>query len=203
MEENGGEQDYDYLFKLLLVGESGVGKTCLLHRFADNTFQESYISTIGVDFKIKRITHHDKLLKLQLWDTAGQDRFRSITTSFYRGAHGILLVYDVTDTPSFLKVKGWIQEIKEKAPEGITIFLVGNKIDKTGKRLVEVNDAKELANGIKIPYMETSAMSGTGVNEVFMSLIDKVYQQNQTQNTSEEELSKQIRVVDQESGCKC
>merc|ERR1712006_60493 len=97
--------EYDYLFKLLLIGDSGVGKSCLLLRFADDTYTESYISTIGVDFKIRTINLDGKCVKLQIWDTAGQERFRTITSSYYRGAHGIIVVYDVTDRETFNNVK--------------------------------------------------------------------------------------------------
>merc|ERR1712159_656276 len=100
--------EYDYLFKLLLIGDSGVGKSCLLFRFADDTYQESYISTIGVDFKIRTVELEGKTIKLQIWDTAGQERFRTITSSYYRGAHGIIVVYDVTDQESFNNVKTWL-----------------------------------------------------------------------------------------------
>jgi len=173
------DSDYDFLFKILIVGESGVGKSCLLLRFSDDTFTESFISTIGVDFKIKRVTMNDKNgnpknLKLQIWDTAGQDRFRTITTSYYRGAHGIILTYDVTDPNSFLKIRSWLEEIKEHAPSHTVVMLIGNKADKTEKRAVDQKEAQALADKLGLKYNETSAKTGTGVTEVFTNLTEEI-----------------------------
>lgn len=134
--------EYDYLFKLLLIGDSGVGKSCLLLRFADDTYNESYISTIGVDFKIRTIELEGKTVKLQIWDTAGQERFRTITSSYYRGAHGIIVLYDVTDQDTFNNVKQWLQEIDRYATEGVNKLLVGNKNDLEQKRVVSTETAK-------------------------------------------------------------
>ena len=134
--------EYDYLFKLLLIGDSGVGKSCLLLRFADDTYTESYISTIGVDFKIRTIELDGKTIKLQIWDTAGQERFRTITSSYYRGAHGIIVVFDVTDQESFNNVKQWLHEIDRYACANVKKLLVGNKCDLTTKKQVEYNAAK-------------------------------------------------------------
>lgn len=132
----------DYLFKLLLIGDSGVGKSCLLLRFADDTYTESYISTIGVDFKIRTIDLDGKTIKLQIWDTAGQERFRTITSSYYRGAHGIIVVYDCTDQETFNNVKQWLEEIDRYACDNVNKLLVGNKCDLHTKKVVDYTTAK-------------------------------------------------------------
>jgi Ras-related protein Rab-1A len=166
--------EYDYLFKLLLIGDSGVGKSCLLLRFADDTYTESYISTIGVDFKIRTIELEGKTVKLQIWDTAGQERFRTITSSYYRGAHGIIVVYDVTDTDTFTNVKQWLQEIDRYASEGVNKLLVGNKSDLTTKKVVEYSVAKEFADQLGIPFLETSAKSATNVEQAFLTMAKQI-----------------------------
>ncbi|KAJ1619060.1 P-loop containing nucleoside triphosphate hydrolase protein [Pavlovales sp. CCMP2436] len=125
----GMKPDYDYLFILVLIGDSGVGKSCLLLRFADDTWMDSYISTIGVDFKIRTIELDGKTIKLQIWDTAGQERFRTISSTYYRGAHGIIVVYDVTNGHSFGSVTEWLAEINKYARENVSKLLVGNKSD--------------------------------------------------------------------------
>ncbi|CAG2108537.1 unnamed protein product [Medioppia subpectinata] len=166
--------EYDYLFKLLLIGDSGVGKSCLLLRFADDTYTESYISTIGVDFKIRTIELDGKTIKLQIWDTAGQERFRTITSSYYRGAHGIIVVYDVTDLESFNNVKQWLQEIDRYACDNVNKLLVGNKCDLTAKKVVEFAAAKEFAENLGIPFLETSAKSATNVEQAFLTMAAEI-----------------------------
>merc|ERR1719242_3009091 len=126
---SGKQRDYDYLFKLVLIGDSGVGKSCLLLRFADDAFTESYISTIGVDFRFRTVKIDKKTVKLQIWDTAGQERFRTITSAYYRGADGIIMVYDVTNYESFDHVEEWLSEVDRYANEGTAKLLVGNKAD--------------------------------------------------------------------------
>lgn len=166
--------EYDYLFKLLLIGDSGVGKSCLLLRFADDTYTESYISTIGVDFKIRTIELDGKTIKLQIWDTAGQERFRTITSSYYRGAHGIIVVYDVTDQESFNNVKQWLQEIDRYASENVNKLLVGNKCDLTTKKVVDFTTAKEYADQLGVPFLETSAKNATNVEQAFMTMAAEI-----------------------------
>mmetsp|Transcript_5106 Transcript_5106/g.10579 ORF Transcript_5106/g.10579 Transcript_5106/m.10579 type:complete len:203 (+) Transcript_5106:1698-2306(+) len=173
--------EYDYLFKLLLIGDSGVGKSCLLLRFADDTYTESYISTIGVDFKIRTIEMDGKTIKLQIWDTAGQERFRTITSSYYRGAHGIIIVYDVTDQESFDNVKTWLQEIDRYAADKVNTLLVGNKSDLTNKRVVSYEAAKEFADSVEMEFLETSAKNSTNVEKAFMVMASQIKQRMASQ----------------------
>eukprot|EP01133_Synstelium_polycarpum_P010862 gene10862-12655_t len=165
---------FHYLFKLLLIGDSGVGKSCLLLRFADDTYSESFISTIGVDFKIRTIELNGKTIKLQIWDTAGQERFRTITSSYYRGAHGIIVVYDVTDRVTFDNVRQWLQEIDRFACESVNKLLVGNKSDLVAKKVVDYNTAKAFADQLQIPFLETSAKQSTNVEQAFMTMATEI-----------------------------
>jgi Ras-related protein Rab-1A len=164
----------DFLFKLLLIGDSGVGKSCLLLRFADDTYTESYISTIGVDFKIRTIELDGKCIKLQIWDTAGQERFRTITSSYYRGAHGIIIVYDITDQDSYENVKQWLNEIERYANEKVDKLLVGNKADLEDKRKVQADAAKEYASSHDINFLETSAKEKLNVERSFMKIAAQI-----------------------------
>jgi Ras-related protein Rab-1A len=166
--------EYDYLFKLLLIGDSGVGKSCLLLRFADDTYTDSYISTIGVDFKIRTVDLDTKTIKLQIWDTAGQERFRTITSSYYRGAHGIIIVYDITDKESFDNVRQWLFEIDRYASENVCKLLVGNKADLGNKRAVEYDQAKAFADELSIPFLETSAKNATNVEQAFLTMAAQI-----------------------------
>jgi len=170
--------DYDYLFKLLLIGDSGVGKSCLLLRFADDSFTDNYISTIGVDFKIRTIDLEGKVVKLQIWDTAGQERFRTITAAYYRNAQGIIVVYDVTDNDTFVNVKTWLQEIARYATDGVEKLLVGNKSDLTSKKTVEYSVAKEFADSIGVPFMEASAKDSINVEQAFITMTKLIKEKN-------------------------
>ncbi|KAG6850173.1 GTPase Ypt2 [Arthromyces matolae] len=161
---------YDFLIKLLLIGDSGVGKSCLLLRFCDDAWTPSFITTIGIDFKIRTIELDGKRIKLQIWDTAGQERFRTITTAYYRGAMGILLVYDVTNETSFNNIRTWHANIEQHASEGVNKILIGNKSDWTDKKVVTEEQGRELAAELGIKFMETSAKANDGVEEAFFAL---------------------------------
>ncbi|CAD5111737.1 DgyrCDS1022 [Dimorphilus gyrociliatus] len=180
-------RSYDYLFKLLLIGDSGVGKTCVLFRFSEDAFNATFISTIGIDFKIRTIEIDAKKIKLQIWDTAGQERFRTITTAYYRGAMGIMLVYDITNERSFQNINNWIKNIAEHASADVEKMILGNKCDMEDKRKVSKERGENLAveNGIK--FMETSAKQSHNVEEAFFTLardikakMDKKLQQEKT-----------------------
>jgi len=166
--------DYDFLFKILLIGDSGVGKSCLLLRFADDTYTENYISTIGVDFKIRTLEIDGKTVKLQIWDTAGQERFRTITSSYYRGAHGIIIVYDVTNNESFGNVEQWLQEIERYASENVDKLLVGNKCDLETKKVVTNEVGERFAKSVGMKFVETSAKVSTNVEEAFLAMATQI-----------------------------
>lgn len=166
--------DYEYLFKLLLIGNSGVGKSCILMRYADNSFTENFFNTIGVDFKIKTISLHDQVIKMQIWDTAGQDRFRTLTSSYYRGAHGIIIVYDVTNRDSFDNVRIWMQEIEKFASENVNKLLVGNKSDLEEQREVTYDEGVELAKKFDIPFLEVSAKNALHVDDTFTTMAEEI-----------------------------
>ncbi|XP_038640262.1 ras-related protein Rab-8-like isoform X2 [Scyliorhinus canicula] len=161
---------YDHLFKLLLIGDSGVGKTCLLFRFCDDAFTTTFISTIGIDFKIKTVEFDGKKIKLQIWDTAGHERFRTITSAYYRGAMGIMLVYDITQAKSFDNVKNWIRDIEEHASTDVERMILGNKCDVNEKRQVPKEQGEKLAIDYGIKFLETSAKSSINVEEAFSTL---------------------------------
>ncbi|CAL8138623.1 unnamed protein product [Orchesella dallaii] len=163
-------KSYDYLFKLLLIGDSGVGKTCVLFRFSEDAFNSTFISTIGIDFKIRTIELDGKKIKLQIWDTAGQERFRTITTAYYRGAMGIMLVYDITNEKSFENIKNWIRNIEEHAAPDVQKMILGNKCDMNDKRVVSKERGEQLALEYGIRFMETSAKNSHNVEEAFYIL---------------------------------
>jgi len=159
---------YDYLFKFIIIGDAATGKSCLLHRFIDNKFKENSAHTIGVEFGSKIIEVGGQRIKLQVWDTAGQERFRSVTRSYYRGAAGTILVYDITNRESYNHVSSWLNDARALANPDISIVLVGNKIDLASEREVTFLEASRFAQENDLMFLETSALTGEGVGEVFL-----------------------------------
>jgi len=183
------KRDYDYLFKLVLIGDSGVGKSSLLLRFADDSFTDTFISTIGVDFRFRTVRSEKKIVKLQIWDTAGQERFRTITSAYYRGADGIIMVYDVTNQESFDHVNEWLNEVNRYASEDTCKLLVGNKSDKVNEKVVDYDTAAAFASDLNITFLESSAKSAKNVEEAFMTMASELIRLkeekgNDTTNTS-------------------
>ena len=163
------------VYKVLLLGDSAVGKTCFLLKYTDKTFQEIHMSTIGLDYRLKNMKlKSGKNIKLQIWDTAGQDRFRAITKNYYKGANGIILIYDVTSSKTYDNVKSWVSQIREEASPNVVVYLCGNKIDMTNEREISPEDGKKLAEEFGFPFIETSAKTGININETFEDLVERI-----------------------------
>ncbi|KAI5657219.1 hypothetical protein M9H77_26012 [Catharanthus roseus] len=169
------DEDYDYLFKVVLIGDSGVGKSNLLSRFTRNEFSQESKSTIGVEFATRSIQVDDKVVKAQIWDTAGQERYRAITSAYYRGAVGALLVYDVTRHVTYENVERWLKELRDHTDVNIVIMLVGNKADLRHLRAVPTTDAKAFAERENTFFMETSALEAFNVENAFTEVLTQIY----------------------------
>ena len=169
------QNNYDYALKILVIGDNYVGKTSLIQRFSDDIFIENYCSSIGIYFKIKIIEIDDKLIKVQVWDPCiGNDRFRNLRTSFYRGTLGIIITYDITDKQNFIDLRKWIDEILRKAALETRIILVGNKCDLSNERKVTEEEGKKLTDEFGMLFFETSAKTGYNVNFAFETLIEDI-----------------------------
>ncbi|XP_021522918.2 ras-related protein Rab-26 [Aotus nancymaae] len=174
-----GGDFYDVAFKVMLVGDSGVGKTCLLVRFKDGAFLAgTFISTVGIDFRNKVLDVDGVKVKLQMWDTAGQERFRSVTHAYYRDAHALLLLYDVTNKASFDNIQAWLTEIHEYAQHDVALMLLGNKVDSAHERVVKREDGEKLAKEYGLPFMETSAKTGLNVDLAFTAIAKELKQRS-------------------------
>lgn len=161
---------FDLQIKLLMIGDSAVGKTSLLLRYANDTFSSTFITTIGIDFKIKTIDLDGKRVKLQIWDTAGQEQFRTITRSYFRGAQGIVLVYDVTDRGTFNSVRSWMAQINDHADAQVNRVLIGNKCDYESARQVSTDEGQRLAQEYGVRFFETSAKNDINVTDCFTTI---------------------------------
>eukprot|EP01006_Ploeotia_vitrea_P041346 TRINITY_DN66504_c4_g13_i1.p1 TRINITY_DN66504_c4_g13~~TRINITY_DN66504_c4_g13_i1.p1 ORF type:complete len:218 (-),score=104.98 TRINITY_DN66504_c4_g13_i1:53-706(-) len=176
-----GKKNFDHVFKIVLVGDSGVGKSNLLSRFTRNTFSEDEKSTIGVEFATRIIKMDDGMrIKAQIWDTAGQERYRAITNAYYRGALGAMMVYDITKAETFENVPRWLKELQDHSNRDIVLVMAGNKRDMCEqdayKRQVPHEDAQQFAEQYDIPFLETSAKSGLNVEDAFVRIVKQIYQ---------------------------
>ncbi|RCH92030.1 hypothetical protein CU097_002866 [Rhizopus azygosporus] len=172
------EDTYDYLFKIIIIGDSGVGKSNLLLRYTSNEFLQDSRSTIGVEFATKTINIDNHVIKAQLWDTSGQERYKAITSAFYRGAVGALLVYDITRKSSFNHIAQWLEELNEHIEDSIPLVLVGNKIDLSDtSRAVSTEEAKNYASKSKMMFFEASAYDTTNVTLAFETMFNQIYKE--------------------------
>ena len=202
------QQEYDYLFKLLLIGNSSVGKSCILLRFSDNIFNDNFLPTIGVDFKIRTFDLQSKTIKMQIWDTAGQERFKTITSSYYRGAHGVILVYDITDRQSFKDLENWLLETEKHASEDIIKVLVGNKNELESARAVTYAEGKKYAENNGMEFFETSAKNNVNIEEAFFTVARKIKEKvqkfeekhngNSTENNKKNRLNNATKIATDE-----
>jgi len=197
--------EVEAFYKIILVGDFGVGKTSLLLKYADNSFKEGeLVTTIGSDFKTKDVAlANGKSVRLQLWDTAGQEKFRTITSSFYRATHGILFVYDITNADSFESIKQWYREIDRYASDNINKVLVANKADLEAQRAVKHEDAKQYADSLEMAFFEASAKSGKNVDECFLHITNQIYKRTKGMSRSKTLHLGSSRQNTNDEGCKC
>ncbi|XP_056426358.1 ras-related protein Rab-3D isoform X2 [Hyla sarda] len=173
-QKDAADQNFDYMFKLLIIGNSSVGKTSFLFRYADDSFTSAFVSTVGIDFKVKTVYRNEKRVKLQIWDTAGQERYRTITTAYYRGAMGFLLMYDISNVDSFNAVQDWATQIKTYSWDNAQVLLVGNKCDLEDDRVIPAEEGRRLAEELGFEFFEASAKENINVKQVFERLVDVI-----------------------------
>lgn len=187
---NSNKHDYDYLFKFIVIGDSYTGKSALVMRFADDTFTDSYISTIGIDFKIRIIESNNKFIKLQIWDCAGQERFRSIVTSYYKGANSVVITYSISNRKSFTNVINWYNDCKKYCNKDINIILVGTKSDLDKKREVLFSEGEKLAKELGLEFFETSSKYDTNIDKAFDNLTQQTLSTYLEKNASANKANK-------------
>ncbi|XP_072259429.1 ras-related protein Rab-37 isoform X2 [Pyxicephalus adspersus] len=193
---------YDLACKVMLLGDSGVGKTCFLIQFKDGAFLSgTFLATVGIDFRNKVVTVDGLKVNLQIWDTAGQERFRSVTHAYYRDAQALLLLYDITSKTSFDNIRAWLTEVHEFAHKDVVIMLLGNKCDMTGTRVIRTEDGESLAKEYGIPFMETSAKTGINVELAFTAVARELKQRYSQQDEPKFQIHQYIESQKKKSGC--
>ena len=179
--------NYEHLYKIIIIGDSGVGKSNILGRYLTNTFKQDTKSTVGVEFGSKKVTVNDVNIKLQIWDTAGQERYRAITSAYYKGSKGCFIVYDITSTQTFEDVEKWYEEINKSGDKGISIVLVGNKCDLEQERKVTVEMGEEKARNLNCPFFETSALNNTQIEKIFQVISEDIYSKSKNEKKDDED----------------
>ena len=179
------EEYYDLKIRLMLIGDSNVGKTSIIKRYCNNQFSPSYISTVGIDFETKYLRLNGKIINLQIWDTAGQERYKVLAKNYYKNSDGFIIVYDITDKKSLNNVANWITQIKDSASENVKCVLLGNKCDLEELRQVDINQGKDLANNYHLKFYETSAQKGNNIQKVFTDLVKGFLNDDNFVNDSE------------------
>ena len=194
-------KDYDYIFKIELIGDTCVGKSCILVRFSDDIFNDSYVTTIGVDFRFKTMVVNNKVAKIQIWDTAGQERYRSITTAYYRGAAAIIICCDCTNKESFNNINNWIEEIgKYTDKDSVDKIVLMNKCDLVEERCIDKNEINKFEKESGIKVLEVSAKTGEGIDKAFEYVIAKLIDKNEKTNNNTMTL-RGDGFLDKQGGC--
>ena len=191
---NQGDNDYKFIFKVLLLGNTNVGKSALVLRFVDDICNDNFVPTIGVDFSLKKLEIDQKKIKMQIWDNQGQERFKTVLPSYYRGVHGILLVYDVTEKDSFNNLNYWLMEIEKNANKNVIKVLIGNKTDLEDKRVISYNQGKEFADMHGLKFVETSVKKNKNVREAFEILGREIMAANLDKTIDKQKQNKKITV---------
>ena len=189
------DEEYSLIFKMILIGDSGVGKTNILSRYINNTFLETTKSTVGVELGTKIEEYNNTKIKIQIWDTAGQERYKSITKTYYKGAKGAFIVYDISKKDSFKNIDKWIKDLKEYGEEDAIILIIGNKCDLEDKREVTIEEVKKKAEIYKMVYCETSALNSKNINYAFQTLIKLVAEKMEKKKNEENKYGNKSNVI--------
>ena len=179
---------YDLIFKIVLIGDSSVGKTNIFSKYLNDEFDPESKSTVGVEFGTKNFKIENNIVKVQIWDTAGQERYRSITNAYYKGAKGCLLVYDITNKSSFENLDKWISDLKNNGDDKVSIILIGNKSDLDSQRAITLEEGKQLAEFHKMAFMETSALNGDNIEKAFSELISDIFKSNHSSSDKKDNI---------------